>query len=137
MLDQTIEVRFDLNAHGLPWTLEPPKPMTVRIGEGDYRQLSCHQYGREGEHGHATYNVVPLITGSYFNKLQCFCFTEQTLKRASGPRCRWCSSSIRRSYKHHQASTTPTITLSYTFYRIANPNEPLASGPVAVTPPRS
>ncbi len=30
VLDQTIEVRFDLNAHGLPWTLEPPKPMTVR-----------------------------------------------------------------------------------------------------------
>lgn len=137
VLDQTIEVRFDLNAHGLPWTLEPPKPMTVRIGEVITANYHVTNTGETANTGTATYNVVPLITGSYFNKLQCFCFTEQTLKpgeRTEMPVVFFIDPEI---VKHHQASTTPTITLSYTFYPVANPTEPLASGPVAVTPPRS
>ena len=74
-------VRFDANiAPGLPWRFEAvSKPMTLKLGEtamATYRATSTAAVATTGT---AAYNVVPDQAGSFFNKLACFCFTEQTL----------------------------------------------------------
>ena len=82
-LDRTITVRFDANvAGGLPWRFEPEQnAIEVQARRGRHRQLSSstNQAARETV-GQAAYNVAPPTTGAYFEKINCFCFTEQRLE---------------------------------------------------------
>src|SRR6187402_876977 len=82
MLDRKVTVRFDANVGpGLPWSFEPEQnSIEVRLGEVvtvNYRVIN--QAARPIT-ASAAYNVAPLNAGSYFQKINCFCFTEQSLK---------------------------------------------------------
>ena len=82
MLDRKITVRFDANVGpGLPWRFEPEQnSIEVRLGEVvtvNYRVIN--QAARPIT-ASAAYNVTPLNVGAYFQKINCFCFTEQSLK---------------------------------------------------------
>ena len=83
MSDRTITVRFDSNvAAGLPWRFEPEqRTIDVKLGEVVDRPLQSDQRGRARvTAGQAGYNVTPSTVGAYFDKINCFCFTEQTMK---------------------------------------------------------
>ncbi len=81
VLDRTVTVRFDANvAPGLPWTfVSVSPPMTVKLGETAIATYKATNTSDLPTIGTAAYNVVPDQAGVFFNKLQCFCFTEQTL----------------------------------------------------------
>jgi cytochrome c oxidase assembly protein subunit 11 len=79
--EQLVTVRFDANtAPGLPWTFEAvSKPMTLKLGATAMATYRATSRATVPTIGTAAYNVVPDQAGSFFNKLACFCFTEQTL----------------------------------------------------------
>lgn len=80
IIDQEVTVRFDANvAPGLAWTFVAPKPVKVRLGEQHVVAYRGKNISGEPLLGTATFNVVPYAAGTYFNKVECFCFTEQLL----------------------------------------------------------
>ncbi len=82
ILDREVTVRFDASkARGFPWEFEPvQREMTVRVGETALAFYRVHNPTDEPVTGLATYNVAPFKVAPYFSKLECFCFTEQTLQ---------------------------------------------------------
>jgi cytochrome c oxidase assembly protein subunit 11 len=79
--ERLVTVRFDANiAPGLAWTFEAVSaPMTLHLGETATATYRATSRATVPTTGTAAYNVVPDQAGSFFNKLACFCFTEQTL----------------------------------------------------------
>ena len=79
-LDRTVQVRFDANTRGLPWTFTTEQvSQTVKIGATNMAFYKVTNTGDRPATGVATYNVVPESAGPHFRKLQCFCFSEQTI----------------------------------------------------------
>ncbi|QNE06283.1 cytochrome c oxidase assembly protein [Croceicoccus marinus] len=79
---QRISVRFDGNvANGLPWSFHPMQTTSnVIIGEKSLAKYEAKNNSAREVTGTAVFNVSPVQAGKYFNKIECFCFTEQTLK---------------------------------------------------------
>ena len=93
-----IGVRFDANiSPTLPWRFEPEQE-TVRIHPGARTTIYFRATNLTARTttGQATFNVTPAQAGQYFSKIECFCFTEQTLKPGQGIDMRCNSTSIRR-----------------------------------------
>jgi cytochrome c oxidase assembly protein subunit 11 len=118
-----IGVRFDANIDpALPWKFEPVKS-SIRIHPGKkttalYRSMN---YTARPTTGRAVFNVSPALAGQYFSKIECFCFTEQTLKggeTADMPVVFFVDPKIAEdpATKH-----IDEITLSYTFYPVESP----------------
>jgi cytochrome c oxidase assembly protein subunit 11 len=82
ILDREMAVRFDATTSpNLPWTFEPEqREVTLRIGEDAIAYYRATNNSDKTITGTATFNVTPLKAGLYFTKIDCFCFTEQTLK---------------------------------------------------------
>ncbi|WP_068318584.1 cytochrome c oxidase assembly protein [Polycladidibacter hongkongensis] len=81
VLDRTITVRFDANtAGGLPWDFAP-KQRTIKVRLGQMAEVFYTAQNDAGRRtaGTSTFNVFPYEMGGYFNKIDCFCFTEQPL----------------------------------------------------------
>ena len=121
-----VGVRFDANiSPQLPWRFEPVQE-TVRIAPGARTQIfykATNLTARQTT-GQAVFNVTPEIAGKYFSKIECFCFTEQTLKGGQSvdmPVVFYVDPEIR---KDPDTRRIDEITLSYTFY----PVEKTASG---------
>jgi cytochrome c oxidase assembly protein subunit 11 len=130
-LARTIAVRFDSNvAGGLPWKFEPEKTeIEVKIGEVVTVYYTVTNQSARATTGQAAYNVAPLTVGAYFQKINCFCFTEQTMapgEKREMPVVFYVDPAV---VADHDNDTLNTITLSYTFYpvRDAQP-KPLAAG---------
>lgn len=130
-LDREITVRFDGNvANGLGWTFRPLQRQ-VKLRVGEVREVSFLVENRAGHTttGQAAFNVTPNVAGIYFNKLACFCFTEQTLaagEKVEMPVQFFVDPAIADD---RELKYVNTITLSYTFF----PSEP-AVKPVAAAP---
>ncbi len=79
---QRISVRFDGNVTaGLPWSFRPMQTTSdVLIGEKSLAKYEARNNSAREVTGTAIFNVSPVQAGKYFNKIECFCFTEQTLK---------------------------------------------------------
>jgi cytochrome c oxidase assembly protein subunit 11 len=123
ILERTMTVRFDANVgDGLPWDFVPvSEPQTLHIGENGLAFYRVTNRSNRTIVGTATYNVTPEQAGIYFNKLACFCFTEQRLEPGE-------SLDMPVSYfvdpeivKDSDASRLTTLTLSYTFYEVKKP----------------
>ena len=82
MLDNTVSIRFDANTSGkLDWAFHPVQSaVKVKFGEQTMAHYEAVNRSHETLTGSAVFNVSPPQAGAYFNKIQCFCFTEQTLK---------------------------------------------------------
>jgi cytochrome c oxidase assembly protein subunit 11 len=82
VLDRTLTVRFDANVSpGLPWRFEPlQRRLDVKIGENTLAFYRATNTSDKPVTGMAVFNVAPDAAGSHFNKVQCFCFTEQRLE---------------------------------------------------------
>jgi cytochrome c oxidase assembly protein subunit 11 len=127
-LARTIAVRFDSNvAGGLPWKFEPEQTeIQVRIGEVVTVYYSVINQSARATVGQAAYNVAPLTVGSYFQKINCFCFTEQSMapgEKRDMPVVFYVDPKLAADRENDGLNT---ITLSYTFYPVRSA-EPVAS----------
>jgi cytochrome c oxidase assembly protein subunit 11 len=130
VLDRRITVRFDANVlGGLPWRFEPEQTsVEVKIGEVVTIMYRATNESARETVGQAAYNVTPLTMGSYFQKINCFCFTEQRLK-AGETREMPVVFYVDPSLAHDaDADKLDTITLSYSFYPVREPEKPVVSG---------
>lgn len=114
---RTMTVRFDTNvARDMPWRFSPPAPVEVRLGEERLVAFTAENTGNEPVLGTATFNVTPFKAARYFNKIECFCFTEQLLmpgERKEFPVTFFVDPAIADD---PNAEEVTTITLSYTFF---------------------
>jgi cytochrome c oxidase assembly protein subunit 11 len=121
VIAREMTVRFDTNIDGsLPWTVAAAKPDTARIGEVETAVFTARNLSNKPITGQAIFNVTPELAGQYFNKIQCFCFTEQTLKPGESvemPVTFFVDPDID---KDADLTTLKDITLSYTFYASKN-----------------
>ena len=79
-LAQKLTVTFDTNVRGLPWAFTPDQgSQTINVGRTGLAFFTVTNRSDQPVTGHATYNVTPEQAGAYFHKLQCFCFTDQTI----------------------------------------------------------
>ncbi len=120
---RTVKVRFDSNlASGLAWQFRPRvNSVSVRIGEKNLAFFSATNRSAGPTTGQAGFNVSPDVAGQYFKKIECFCFTEQTLaagETVQMPVTFFVDPAI---LKDPVASKIDEITLSYTFYPVDNP----------------
>jgi cytochrome c oxidase assembly protein subunit 11 len=132
-LSRKIAVRFDSNvAGGLPWKFEPEQTeIEVRIGQVVTVYYTVTNQSARTTTGQAAYNVAPLTVGAYFQKINCFCFTEQTMapgEKREMPVVFYVDPSIVNDSDNEGLNT---ITLSYTFYPVREP----APQPVAASEP--
>jgi cytochrome c oxidase assembly protein subunit 11 len=129
-LARKIAVRFDSNvAPGLPWKFEPEQTeIEVNIGQVVTVFYTVTNQAARVTTGQAAYNVAPLTAGSYFQKINCFCFTEQTMgpgERREMTVVFYVDPAIARDAENDGLNT---ITLSYTFYPVREPApKPLAA----------
>ena len=129
-VDRTITVRFNADIDpSLPWAFRPAqRAMEVRIGE---QNLAFYEAANRADHpvvGSATYNVTPHRAGSYFSKIACFCFDEQTLQAGEAvemPVSFFVDPAI---LDDPNAREVREITLSYTFFLQDEATAALAAG---------
>lgn len=123
ILDKTIKVRFDANiANGLPWDFKPmQREVTVRIGETTMIKYEAHNLFGEETYGRASFNVAPGRAGAYFNKVECFCFTDNTLKPGEDLEMPVVFFVDPEFVNDPDLKDVKTITLSYTFFPIDKP----------------
>ncbi len=119
----SINVRFDANVGGgLPWRFKPKaNAVTIRIGEKRLAFYTSSNLSDQPVTGMAGFNVTPDVAGRYFKKIDCFCFTEQTLapgETVDMPVSYYIDPAI---MDDPIASKVSEITLSYTFYPVDKP----------------
>jgi cytochrome c oxidase assembly protein subunit 11 len=117
---KTMSIRFDANhSSALPWEFKPEKQRElVAIGAREIAFFSAKNLSDKPVTGTATFNVTPSQAGKYFSKVQCFCFTEQTLtpgKQVRMPVIFYVDPAI---LTDPAANDIEEITLSYTFYPV-------------------
>jgi cytochrome c oxidase assembly protein subunit 11 len=117
---KTVVVRFDANqSSDLPWEFKPERPTdTVSIGARDMSIFIAKNLSDHDVTGTASFNVTPAIAGQYFNKIQCFCFTEQTLKAGQQVRMPVLYYVDPKILTDPNTKDIEEITLSYTFYPV-------------------
>ena len=129
---KTYRVRFDASvANGLPWSFEPEQPfIDVVSGVVTTVHYTVRNTGASETTGVASFNVLPEITGGYFNKLACFCYTDQTLAPGESREesvVFFVDPAIERDVSMAQIDT---LTLSYTMYPAKQSARPVAANAV-------
>jgi cytochrome c oxidase assembly protein subunit 11 len=131
VLDREITVRFDANVAGLPWDFQPlQRDVTMKIGETAQIGYKAKNLFDKPTNGRASFNVTPEMAGAYFNKVECFCFTDTRLKPGETldmPVVFYVDPDIADV---PELKDLKTITLSYTFFPIEG-EKPVAVAPKA------
>lgn len=133
VLEDRIRVRFDANVDpNLDWTFRPMQTsMELKIGENGLAFYEAINNSDVPITGTASYNVAPEVAGYYFSKVECFCFTEQTLQpgeRIEMPVSFFVDPEL---VQDGDASWVRDITLSYTFHRTEPKQASLDAAPAA------
>lgn len=126
VVDRPITVRFDASVNGgLPWSFTPvQRQMELLAGENALAFYRARNRAEAAEVGTATFNVTPQKAGAYFVKVECFCFTEQRLAPGESvdmPVAFYVDPAIADD---PAMDDVDTITLSYTFFRVKNEEDP-------------
>lgn len=134
IVDTLVTVRFDANSSpDVPWEFQPnQREMKVKLGAVNQTSYRVRNLSDQRVTAQATYGVTPDNAGSYFNKLQCFCFSDQTLEPGETrdmPIIFFVDPAMTEA---EETKGLPAITLSYTFFRAADP-APVASIPADAT----
>jgi cytochrome c oxidase assembly protein subunit 11 len=119
--DRTVRVTFTADvAAGLGWKFQPlQNKLALKVGENKLAFYAAENLEAQPVTGRATFNVSPEVFGPYFSKIECFCFTEQTLQpgqRIEMPVSFFIDPAI---LDDPQLSKLNDVTLSYTFFRAA------------------
>ena len=127
--DREVTVRFDSNiSAALGWKFYPEKrSVTVKFGEVVNINYYAENLGTQTRTGSATFNVTPEQAGAYFNKIECFCFTETVVKPGEKLEMPVVFFVDPAFYKTEEGRDINTITLSYTFFGVDKADKPLAS----------
>ena len=125
-LGHTMSIRFDSNVQpGMPWKFYPEHPTdTVTVGARDMTIFIAKNMSDKPVTGTASFNVTPTQAGAYFTKIQCFCFTEQTLKPGEQVRMPVIYYVDPKILNDPDNRDTQEITLSYTFYPVEQDKKP-------------
>jgi cytochrome c oxidase assembly protein subunit 11 len=117
VLAKTLTIRFDANVRNLPWTFEADQvSQQAKIGETKLASFKVTNHADHPVTGRAVFNVVPEQAGPYFEKLQCFCFSDQTIgagQTVDMPVLYFVDPKYANDF---ETRNKPEITLSYTFY---------------------
>ena len=118
VIARTVQVRFDANTDpNLAWRFEPlEREVKMRLGEEKLVHFRATNLSQRPIVGTASFNVTPERTGRWFNKIQCFCFTEQLLQPGQSidmPVVFFVDAEMANDRRYDDIRT---ITLSYTFY---------------------
>ena len=121
--ERRMTVRFDASLErNMPWEFRPAqRQVSVRVGESTLIHYVASNPTSVPVVGQASFNVTPDIAGKYFDKVQCFCFTEQRLEPGQTvdmPVSFFIDPAILDDRK---LDGVHTITLSYTFFRLDEP----------------
>jgi len=117
-LDSSVVVRFDANVNGLPWTFKPEQvSQTVKVGATGLAFFKVTNTSDKAWTGRAAYNVVPEQVGPYFQKLECFCFTDQTLQPGQSVEFPVAYFIDPRFATDFETRGKSEVTLSYTFFQ--------------------
>lgn len=133
ILDRTVNVRFDSNVDSaLPWRFQPlQREVKVQLGEEYLAHYRVTNLSQRPLVGTSTYNVTPETAGGWFNKLQCFCFTEQLLlpgQSVDMPVVFFVDPELDKDRRYDNIRT---ITLSYTFFEAKTERAKTLLGSVA------
>ena len=121
---RTVTIEFDANAHGMPWRFQPTvRHLAVHPGELVHVEYEVANVRDTPVTGQAVPSYGPRLAAQYFRKLDCFCFTQQTL--APGE--------VRQMpvvfvIDPDLPKDVNTITLSYTFFRVDGANRKAVKG---------
>ena len=119
VLAKTVTVRFDANVRDMPWTFSPSQvSQTVKLGA---QNVAFYKVTNTSDHaitGQAAYNVVPEVAAQHFQKLQCFCFSEQTIEPGQTVEFPVVYFVAPEYATDPETRRIPEITLSYTFFRV-------------------
>jgi cytochrome c oxidase assembly protein subunit 11 len=128
--DRTITVRFDSNvAAGLPWRFEPERTsIDVKLGQVVTVYYAVTNEAARSTTGQAGYNVSPPTAGIYFEKINCFCFTEQTMKPGEKRDMAVVFYVDPKLAADSEQDGLNLITLSYTFYPVRPAPAPAHAG---------
>ena len=129
VLDRMMTIRFDGNvAGGLPWRFVPEtRTVAVRIGEPTTVYYKVTNEAARETVAQASYNVTPPSVGSYFSKLNCFCFTEQRMKPGETREMAVVFYVEPSLTEDSEQDSLNTITLSYTFFPVREPARPVVN----------
>jgi len=125
---RAITVRFDANVTGgLPWRFAPEQnAIQARIGEVVTVNYVATNLAARETVGLASYNVAPSTTGAYFQKINCFCFTEQRLAPGERREMAVVFYVDPALAKDAELDDLNTITLSYSYYAVREQARPVA-----------
>jgi cytochrome c oxidase assembly protein subunit 11 len=116
-LEKTVTVRFDANTRDLPWDFTAEQTaQDVKLGETKLAFFKVVNTSDKPVTARATFNVVPEQAGPYFKKLQCFCFSDQTIgpkQTVEMPVLYFIDPKYADDF---ETRTKAEVTLSYTFY---------------------
>jgi cytochrome c oxidase assembly protein subunit 11 len=136
IVDRIVTVRFNSEtAPDLGWEFRPLLP-SVQVHPGEERTVAYRAVNRTSEPltGTATFNVTPEKVGTYFDKIQCFCFTKQHLDPGESADLTVTFFVDPEIVTDPETRDIDTITLSYTMFRAKNPDSPAAENAVRVAP---
>lgn len=121
-----MSIRFDSNVTpGMPWQFYPERrTQTVTIGARNMAIFVAKNMSDKPVTGTASFNVTPLQAGAYFTKIQCFCFTQQTLQPGQQVRMPVIYYVDPKILTDADNKDTQEITLSYTFYPVEQDKKP-------------
>jgi cytochrome c oxidase assembly protein subunit 11 len=135
-LDRPITIRFDANIKdGLPWSFEAEQTtITTKLGDSTLAFYKAKNLSNHAVTGQAVFNVTPEIAGRFFNKIECFCFTEQTLapgEEVDMPVTFYVDPAI---LSEPGAESIQSITLSYTFFEVPATKAAAVTKPAGTAP---
>jgi len=118
--DRSIKIRFHANiSPSLPWVFQPlQREISVKVGEQGLAFYKAHNKSNQNSTGTAIFNVTPHKVGKYFNKVECFCFEEQTIasfEEVEMPVTFFIDPKI---MDDPNLQDVTTVTLSYTFFPV-------------------
>ena len=120
VLDRMVTIRFDTNVRDLPMTFTAEQTVQrVRIGETGIAYFDVTNTSDKPILARASYNVVPEQTGAYFQKLQCFCFDDQTIAAGETKQFPMQYFVAPELVDDPEVDGVNEITLSYTFYPVS------------------
>ncbi len=127
--DRVIKVRFDANTNAdLKWVFKPKqRQITVKLGEPRLAFYTAKNVGERTVTGTATYNVAPYKAAKYFSKIDCFCFSKQTLAPGEEVPMGVEFFVDPEIFNDPNTRELKSITLSYTFYPAADDGGPQAN----------
>ena len=132
VLDKTLTIRFDVNVRDLPWDFTAQeRSQLVKIGETKIAVFKVTNHSDKAVTGRAVFNVVPEQAGAYFQKLSCFCFSDQTLQPGQTVEMPVLYFVDPKYATDFETRDNSAVTLSYTFYPAVDAKPAVAAVPKA------